>query len=273
MEQSAVPSFEQNWLDRKMTLWIGIGLCVLIKIIWFGVPAWSLLGRTLNLFFYTSVLSTLFVALRKSMLRWKMNSSLTLIYLLAPVVMTYLWGFLHFRRFGGLMVQLIFAAIIFIFSMFYLREGTQNKRPIHLLFIPVTTVVIFSVFGMRLIRFRDDTVYVILISILVLFGFYLLLSILVTLFYTGSFGVTIRYWEWILTEPPKMVIRTLFKIDRDKVSCRHCDRIIPLVGTYTCSGCKFTFKGHYFDWCPYCYSRFGYINCECGLSRKRPLLY
>jgi len=103
---------------------------------------------------------------------------------------------------------------------------------------------------------------------------YFLFSVLYTaLFITGSFAATVRYWQWLLTEPPKIVVRFLFKVSRDKVRCHHCERIIPLVGTWECSSCHFKFKGHYFNWCPSCYSRFTFIDCECGLSRKRPFIH
>lgn len=103
---------------------------------------------------------------------------------------------------------------------------------------------------------------------------YFVLSVIETaLFITGSIGATVRYWQWLLTEPPKIVIRFLFKIKRDQTRCYHCERIIPLVGIYECPSCHFKFKGHYFNWCPNCYSRFSYIDCECGLSRKRPVMY
>ena len=103
---------------------------------------------------------------------------------------------------------------------------------------------------------------------------YFLFSVLYTaLFITGSFGATVRYWQWLLTEPPKIVVRFLFKIRRDKIRCRHCNRIISLVGTYECPKCHFKFKGHYFSWCPSCYSRATFIDCECGLSRKRSFIH
>lgn len=110
-------------------------------------------------------------------------------------------------------------------------------------------------------------------GILIIILPYFILSVLVTAFFiTGSFAATARYWQWLLTEPPKAVVRFIFKVKTDQVRCYHCGRIIPLVGTYSCPSCKFTFKGHYFNWCPNCYTRFGYVNCECGLSRKRPFL-
>jgi hypothetical protein len=103
---------------------------------------------------------------------------------------------------------------------------------------------------------------------------YFLLSVIYTaLFITGSFGATVRYWQWLLTEPPKIIVRFLFKIRRDKIRCRHCNRIISLVGTYECPKCHFKFRGHYFSWCPSCYTRATFIDCECGLSRKRPLMF
>ena len=103
---------------------------------------------------------------------------------------------------------------------------------------------------------------------------YFLFSVLYTaLFITGSFGATVRYWQWLLTEPPKIVVRFIFKIRRDKIKCRHCNRVISLVGTYECPKCHFKFKGFYFGWCPSCYTRATYIDCECGLSRKRPFIH
>jgi hypothetical protein len=103
---------------------------------------------------------------------------------------------------------------------------------------------------------------------------YFLLSVLYTaLFITGSFEATVRYWQWLLTEPPKIVIRFIFKIRRDKIRCRHCNRLISLIGTYECPKCHFKFKGFYFGWCPSCYSRATFIDCECGLSRKRPFIH
>ncbi|MCD4654410.1 hypothetical protein K8T06_10820 [bacterium] len=116
--------------------------------------------------------------------------------------------------------------------------------------------------------------YGIVAGILIVILPYFLFSVLYTaLVITGSFGATVRYWQWLLTEPPKIVVRWIFKINRDKVRCYHCERIIPLVGTYECSKCHFKYKGHYFNWCPSCYSRFTYIDCECGLSRKRPFIH
>lgn len=103
---------------------------------------------------------------------------------------------------------------------------------------------------------------------------YFLFSVLYTaLFITGSFGATVRYWQWLLTEPPKIVVRFIFKIRRDKIKCRHCSRVIPLTGTYECPHCHFKYEGFYFGWCPSCYSRATYIDCECGLSRKRPFIH
>jgi hypothetical protein len=111
-------------------------------------------------------------------------------------------------------------------------------------------------------------------GILIIILPYFLFSVLYTaLFITGSFGATIRYWQWLLTEPPKIVVRFIFKIRRDKIKCRHCSRIIPLTGTYECPHCHFKYKGFYFGWCPSCYSRATYIDCECGLSRKRPFIH
>lgn len=90
---------------------------------------------------------------------------------------------------------------------------------------------------------------------------------------TGSFGATVRYWQWLLTEPPKIVMRFVFKIRRDKIKCLHCSRVISLVGTYECPHCHFKYQGFYFGWCPSCYSRATFIDCECGLSRKRPFIH
>lgn len=108
-------------------------------------------------------------------------------------------------------------------------------------------------------------------GILIIILPYFILSVFVTAFFiTGSFAATARYWQWLLTEPPKAVVRFIFKVKTDQIRCHHCGRIIPLVGIYKCPSCGFVRKGHYFNWCPNCYTRFGYVNCECGLSRKRP---
>lgn len=105
---------------------------------------------------------------------------------------------------------------------------------------------------------------------------WLLVSLFITAVWLGSFGATRRYWEWLVTAPPKAVIRNLFDMNTDALTCEHCEHTIPLVGIYECPGCKFKFKGHYFAWCPYCFQRFGYVNCpnpQCRLSRKRPVFY
>lgn len=105
---------------------------------------------------------------------------------------------------------------------------------------------------------------------------WLLLALVLTVVWQGSFGASGRYWAWLLTAPPKAVVRNLFDMQTDALTCPHCDYTIPLVGSYECSGCHFKYKGHYFAWCPWCFQRYGYINCgneQCGLSRKRPFLY
>ena len=271
--QNPMPSFNQDWLNKKSTIWLGILLCVLIKSSSAFFYYRGFTSILINLLFFLCVTFTLYLILNRNLFKWNLNPQLTLIYFLVPGISYHFLKLFLFRRGNIFLVQLLFLAGVLILTVFYLREGAQNRRPLNILMVPASIVIIMSIFGINLISFRNDTISVILISILILFGLYLTLAIIVTLLFTGSFGVTIRYWEWLLTEPPKKVIRALFNIDRDKVNCKHCERIIPLVGTYSCPGCKFTFKGHYFDWCPYCFSRFGYINCECGLSRKRPLLY
>jgi hypothetical protein len=116
---------------------------------------------------------------------------------------------------------------------------------------------------------------VIQISLYVILPWFLF-SIFITALWLGSFGATFRYFGWVITAPPKAVVRNLFNMNTDALTCHHCEHTIPLVGVYECPRCKFKFKGQYFSWCPWCFSRFGYVNCpnqQCGLSRKRPLLY
>lgn len=276
MEQrrNSIP-FSNRQASLKTKVWIGVGLCVLLKLLSYSFfSPWGFSGLILNLILFVCVLSTLQLALYNKMTKAFLNPALTFVYVLIPGIFYHLRPFFpRHNYFAAQVIFWIFLAVMIILTLFYLYEGTQEKRPLYLLLIPVTISLVLSISGFTGLSFRSELVQIPLLSLLILFGLYLLLSIFVTLLFTGSFGVTIRYWEWILTEPPKKVVRAVFQINRDKVNCKHCDRIIPLVGTYTCSTCKFTFKGHYFDWCPYCYSRFGYINCDCGLSRKRPILY
>lgn len=268
--------FSQDLLARAVYVLLGVALSVLFKFLVlkkFG--PYGPLGKFFQMLFFISVVTTVFLICYSFLEKWKINSKLTLLYLLIPGILYHI--FLMLSNVLPLSIftwtHLLFAGVVIPFTLYYIFEGLRNKRTLLNTLTMAFIIISVLVIQFHYIRMLPDIMTWSFMGILILFCLYLFLSIIVTLLFTGSFGVTVRYWEWLLTEPPKSVIRTIFQINRDKVTCRHCDRIIPLVGTYTCSSCKFTFKGHYFDWCPYCYSRFGYTNCECGLSRKRPLLF
>ncbi len=85
---------------------------------------------------------------------------------------------------------------------------------------------------------------------------------------------------WVLASPI-LLIKWLFRLQRrcrfwrmaytPQIVCPSCRSRISLVGIWTCSTCRYTYRGHVMRKCPVCGALPRMVRCyECGVTTKLP---